>query len=77
MDEVNKKYACHGSSDLSWLLTAESRIQFQVSPRKICGGQSGIGTGFFPSTSVFPSHYHSTNAPHSVIHVSLKLHGTG
>jgi hypothetical protein len=39
-------------------LTAEAR----VNPLRICGGQSGPGTGFPRSTSVFPCQYHSTIA---------------
>jgi hypothetical protein len=35
-------------------LTAEARIRTRVNPCGICDGQSGIGTGFSPSSSVFP-----------------------
>jgi hypothetical protein len=35
-------------------LTAEAWVRFRLGPCGICGGQSGTGTGFSPSTSVFP-----------------------
>jgi hypothetical protein len=43
-------------------LTAEARIRSRVGPCGICGGQSGTGTGFYPSNSVFPGQFHCTGA---------------
>jgi hypothetical protein len=37
-----------------WPLTAKARVRSRVNPCGFCGGQSGIGTGFYPSSSGFP-----------------------
>jgi hypothetical protein len=43
-------------------LIAEAQVRARVNPCEICGGQSGAGTGFSQSSSVFPCQYHSTVA---------------
>jgi hypothetical protein len=65
---VNKRQPL-GGLDMSQAVsrqfpTAEVQIRSQVSSCEICGGQRGTVTGFSPRTSVSPSQYHSTNAPH-------------
>ena len=46
---------CSGEQSLT--CHAESRVRLQVSPCKICVGQSGTEAGFSPSNSVFPCQY--------------------
>jgi hypothetical protein len=46
-------------------LIAKPRVCGRFSPCMMYGGQSGTGTDFSPSSSVFPCQYHSTVAPQS------------
>jgi hypothetical protein len=48
-------------------ITAEARDCTRINPYGIFGRQSGTGTVYYPSSSVFPSQYHSTVVIHSHI----------
>jgi hypothetical protein len=47
------------------LLTPGARIRSQASSCEIYAGQSGTGTRFPPTTSVFPFQCHSTSTPYT------------
>jgi hypothetical protein len=51
---------CHS---LRQSVTAEAGVRSRVSLCGICGGQSGTGTGFSPSVSIFSCKFYSTGAP--------------
>jgi hypothetical protein len=48
-----------------WAVTAEARFWWRASPCDISCEQSGTGTGFSPSVSVFPCQYHVASTPYS------------
>ena len=50
------------STGLHDVTATDTRVRLGASP---CDEQSAIGTGFSPSTSVFPSQYHSIIARYS------------
>jgi hypothetical protein len=56
-----------------WPVTAEARVLTRINPCGICGGQSGSGTGFSPSSSIFPCQYHSTGFDTRISSVGRKI----
>jgi len=44
-------------------LIAYTLVRSNAGPFQVCDRQSGTGTVFFPSISVFPCHSHSTTVP--------------
>jgi len=57
-------------------ITTETQVGSQVSPCEICGGQSGGGTGFSPSTSGSPVTIHSSLV-HTHLHVAFTRRTNG
>ena len=66
---------CHGSVVIRYF-SPQSLVRFQASPCVICCRQSGSKTALSPSTLFSPLHYHSTNAPHSFIHLIPTLYNS-
>jgi hypothetical protein len=50
------------------LPTAATRVRAQVRSCGICGGRSGTGADFFPSTSVSPANSYSTDCSTIIIY---------
>jgi hypothetical protein len=55
-------------------LSPRGRIQSQAIPYGMFSEQSGTGTGFFLSTSLFLCQYQSTGDPCSFIHLTSTLY---
>jgi hypothetical protein len=55
----------------TWTVTAEARFWWRASPCEIGGEQSGNGTGFSPSASVFSCKCHAASTPNSPLNTVL------
>jgi len=56
--------SCLVSGGWSPASQSAARVRSQVSPREICVGRSGNGTGFPPHTAIFSYIYNCTKLPH-------------
>jgi hypothetical protein len=66
--EQGRSLPCSQEPPLVPILSHIDPVRTRVSTHQICVGQSGTGTGFSPSSSGIPCHYHSTVAVH--IHIT-------
>jgi len=55
-------------------LATDSTVQAQACLYGICGGQSGIGTGFYSNTLVLPCQNYSKKCSTLIFHSSLTLY---
>ena len=54
-------------------LTAQARVRSRTNSCGICGGKSGFGTDFSPSTWILPRHCHSVHPLSTFIHLQPTL----
>jgi len=54
-----------------WPVIVEAQVWSHASPRRICVGQSSIGTGFFPPVSIIPPTTHTHSFIYHLYYITL------